>query len=696
MQRKMFKWGAFPFIRISLSLIAGVIVFNSSPWFWNYWEAVLPIFATLAFVISLISENPLIKGIAMLSTIFYLGGALCVVSNDLDAGNHYTRYHRVNGFIGMISSDNTERAKYQRYEVKLKALKSGAVLKPVSGKILLYVKKDSSDEKNYRYGDVVSVGKRFFDVDGPKNPHEFNYRQYLINQDIYAHAFVKANDVELICPNQGNPVLKLAYAIRSAIKKQVSDHIDSPRERAIVYALLLGIKDYLDDETKLAYSSAGAMHVLAVSGLHVGIIFVMLSYIFRKWKAHPIGKFVFASLSIIVIWIYALITGFSPSVTRAVTMFTVIVISSAINRKANIYNSLGMAAFVLVAINPNIIYSVGFQLSFTAVIGIVAVHPRLYRLWKPGFLIMDYAWNVTCVSISAQIATFPLALLYFHQFPTYFLISNLVVIPAATVILATGIFMGILGFVHHGPASIVGQSLEWAVYVVNECIWALQDLPCPVVDRLYFDVPETILVYLIMLFALLGFAQPHFPSLAFGCCLLIMVFGRHHFKSVNQIRQQKIVFYEIDGVTAIDLIRGTDAKLLIDQHDEEQWKSISSKVDPNRLANGLDKAEGTNELFENSPLVYHHDQFDLIEWNGMKIVCLRKVGSHLENSINADVIYFKRPDHVNLAIEASTVILGNGFNRYKARQAEAQLKALGLEVHILSRDGYWSKSTNRY
>ncbi len=690
----MFKWTAFPFIRISIFIILGIVIFDHFPLFWLQWKIILPISIVAIILTTYFTKIPVLKGFLFLMLLFYIGGVLAFLSNDQLSPIHYSKIGQVDGFVGKITSDHTERTNYLRYEMKLKGVIHDSAISPVSGKIFLYIKKDSSVEKAYRYGDLLSISKGYFEVSAPNNPHEFNYREYLEKQDIYAHAFVGPNDVYYLTSHPDNYMLSLAYSIRSGIKSQIEQHIRAPREQAIVSALLVGIKDHLDDETKLAYSSAGAMHVLAVSGLHVGIVFVILSYIFRSWKERPVGRFVFALVSIIIIWMYALVTGFSPSVMRAVTMFTVIIVSSAFNRRANIYNSLGIAAFVLVLLKPYIIYSVGFQLSFVAVIGIVMLQPRIYRLWEPKYKVLDYVWSITCVSIAAQIATFPLTLLYFHQFPTYFLVSNLVVIPAAALMLVTGLLMSLFGVIHAGVGDFIGQLLEWIVFGVNEVIGALQHLPKPIFDWLYFDPLDTLLVYLIFLFGFLGLSRFDFKSLAVSGAVLILIFGWNDFKLLKQSTHKEIVFYEIEDVTAIDLIQGQEAELLIDDFTAENWEVISFQVDPNRLANGLPKAVESRSLLSQSELVYHDENFDLIEWNDLRVMSLHLDGKKLKQSPTAEVIYFKNPKDVTFDIETRLVILGTGFNYYESRDTKSRFEKLGIEVHVLSEDGYWSHKFN--
>ena len=208
------------------------------------------------------------------------------------------------------------------------------------------------------------------------------------------------------------------------------------KQLKVASALLLGYRENLDKELVKSYASAGAMHVLAVSGLHVGILYLLLTRIFsflKKVKKVKNGKFILTILIVSFLWFYAIMTGLSASVMRATTMFSFIVIGNELlNRKTSIYNTLAVSAIILMIINPFIVYQVGFQLSYVAVVGIVYLQPKLNRLFYSRYKLVRGVWAITCVSLAAQIATFPLSLHYFHQFSTYFFISNLIVIPASS------------------------------------------------------------------------------------------------------------------------------------------------------------------------------------------------------------------------------------------------------------------------
>lgn len=685
----MFKWSAFPFIRVSLTLALGILAYDFYPELWNHKEILLAIGAICLVFFWFFRKHRIAYGALILLFITYSGGSLASLNDEPLLPIHYSNYPHIDGFVGTVVSDNTERTNYQRYDLQLHYGRKDSVGIPLTGKIFLYVKK-AENERLLEYGDVVAVSRSYFAIPSPKNPHEFDYRNYLKRQNIFAHAFIGKEDIRKIDYSPPNKVLSFAYKVRGEAHKQLNEYISYERERAILTALLLGIKDHLDNDIKSAYAAAGAMHVLAVSGLHVGIIYYVLLLLFSRLKAKRWGTVPFVLFSVTVIWLYALVTGFSPSVMRAATMFSVIIISDGFRRKANIYNSLGVAACILIVYDPNMIYSVGFQLSFAAVFGIVKLYPRLYRSVDFNNKIADYLWSITCVSIAAQIATFPLTLLYFHQLPTYFLISNLLVIPAATVMLGVGIIMLLVGSIFPVVGKAIGFYFQEAVWFMNEIVAAIQALPHPVYDWLYLDAVDVALIYLFLIFLVIGLSRFSYPNLVLAAIAMIVLFGWLNIKEFNQYKNEKIIFYGVEDATAIDLIDGQNAVLLIDSFSLNKQEVIDYQINPNRLANGLFPADETISLMKGSDLVFHHPAYDLIAWKGKRILLIEDLNGYtFKEPVYADIVYLKKPQYLDMnGIRAQQLILGTEFNYYDIKRAIA---AYGneIEVHSLSQDGFW-------
>jgi competence protein ComEC len=313
-------------------------------------------------------------------------------------------------YLLMITEEPSESAKSIKIvgDVFIQSINKNS--SSTSAKCLIYLAKDSL-AKMLNYGDHLQINTRLSGINPPQNPHEFNYRKYLKNRNINHQAYLNKDAWQIIDHKQANPIKYYALKIRRHFLNTLTDSNLSESEFAVAAAILLGQDEILDDETRQDYAGAGAMHVLCVSGLHVGIIFLAFNLILSFLKKKGTQKMIKTMLLILLIWSYALITGFSPSVLRATVMLSFIIVGEAFGKKGNIYNSIATSAFLLLLINPLMIMEVGFQLSYAAVIGIVSLYPQIKKqLYHPNRII-DKTLSILIVSVAAQLGTFPLAII---------------------------------------------------------------------------------------------------------------------------------------------------------------------------------------------------------------------------------------------------------------------------------------------
>jgi len=334
-------------------------------------------------------------------------------------------------------------------------------------------------------------------------------------------------------------------------------------ELSVGAALLLGYTDKLDADIITAYSNTGALHVLSVSGLHVAIVYMVFSWMLFFLDKYKRGRIIKAILLILFLWFYAALTGLSPSVLRAATMFSFIIVAKTFSRHTNIYNTLAASAFLLLLINPYLIMEVGFQLSYLAVLGIVYIQPKIQAWFEIDNWLLDQIWTITSVSIAAQIATFPLGLQYFHQFPNYFLLSNLIVIPISTLIL----YIGIAVFTF-SPIPFVVKYLAiaftWLIWFLNFSVKWIESLPFSVLQGISISVFETWLLYglTILLFVYTSTRQYKYLMLSLSIGIIILV--SQTLEQYTEYKQKKIMVYNIPKTSAIDFINGKNTVLLTD------------------------------------------------------------------------------------------------------------------------------------
>jgi competence protein ComEC len=456
------------------------------------------------------------------------------------------------------------------------------------GKTLIYIEKNNLS-KQLSYGDVLLIKSKFKPISSNGNPKAFNYKDYLKKSHIYHQSYINSKNWLLI-GNKGNLLYKTTYKTQKYLANLIDASSLKIKNKSIAKALLIGQKDDLDKDTLRSFSSAGAMHVLAVSGLHVGIVMLILMFVLKPIKRLPNGRSFFVVLIVICLWFYAFVTGLSPSVLRSALMFSFVVIGKEIERDTSVFQSILVSAFILMVIDPLVIFKVGFQLSYLAVLGIVYLQPKIYNLIYIKNTVLDYLWKITTVSIAAQLATFPLGLYYFHQFPNFFFISNLIVIPMAGLILSVGI-----AFFIFNKTLLLNTFLEHVldslITIMNYFVEKIEQLPYSIIWGVSITWYETIILYIAISFLVFAFTLKKRILLLYSgftsiLLLSFLLFNHYYYLSLNQL-----IVYNVKNEIAIDVFYGKDnyficsKKLFKDQNSmlyniQHNWFDIRQSEEP--------------------------------------------------------------------------------------------------------------------
>ena len=323
----------------------------------------------------------------------------------------------------------------------------------VSGKALLNVSRDSLN-KVLKVDNIYITSEGFQPIVSTINPYQFNYRSYLEKQYVYKQLYVRPERLFRVSENK-HTIYGYADLVRETINTKLKIYDFEPDVLAIINALILGQRQDLSKDIYDSYTDAGAVHILAVSGLHVALILLLLNFALKPLRRFKYGKEATIIILVVLMWCFAIIAGLSASVTRAVTMFSIIAIGMHLRRPTNIYNTLAISIFVLLLFKPLFLFDVGFQLSYLAVVAIVAIQPRLVKLWQPKNFVLSKVWDYFTVGIAAQFGVVPISLYYFHQFPGLFFVANIIIIPFLGFILGIGILVIILALCNALPKFLV-------------------------------------------------------------------------------------------------------------------------------------------------------------------------------------------------------------------------------------------------
>lgn len=465
-------------------------------------------------------------------------------------------------YVGVVDNLPEERAKTFRVELKIRRGRIDRVgWQPLSGRVIVYV--DKAGQRIPHYGEVwlVSGGPR--PIDPPLNPAEFDYKQYLSNKGIYHQQYLRQYQRQRLAYAPPNPITQLATTVNQWADSVFTQQIGSRAESGIVNAMLLGVRDDIDPDLYKAYSAAGAVHVLSVSGLHVGILFNVLVWMLGFLKKSRRTKANVGVLQLLMLWFYALVTGLSPAVLRSAGMFSVLIVANATGRKASIVNTLGASAFFILLFDPYALFSAGFQLSYVAVAGIGAWQDPVYELITVKNRLLDKLWELTSVALVAQLATFPLGVYYFHQFPTYFLIANPVVMVLVAGLLPLAMFSLAFCWVPYLQL-ITGLLLRWATWLLNESVIRTSQLPGGLWERLWLKTLELVILYGVIVAAMYAWRtrQARYGWLATGMALVLMSFLLSD--ELTRRNQHRLGVHFLPHKTAVSLTAGSRSVLLTD------------------------------------------------------------------------------------------------------------------------------------
>ncbi|MBX2971248.1 MAG: ComEC family competence protein [Cyclobacteriaceae bacterium] len=684
----MFYWTPYTFVRIVFFFIAGIILGIYQPdlvpeqVLWILFASCVAIFIVLVF-----SRTKLNPGFIGLAAVFFAGYSNTLIHTDSRNTDHFLHETSIRQYVAVVAGFEEEKGKSWKVEARVQHIFDGEVWRPVSGKVLWYFSK-ADFPTPFSYGDQLLIQGSPQELNPPSNPGEFDYKRFLTFKKIYHQQFLRKESVHWIANDPPYEIMAYALKARRWAEGVLEKHILSGRERAVASALILGVKDGLDNELVQAYASSGAMHVLAVSGLHVGIIYLILMLFLKPFKKWRYGKWVLAVISIVVLWSYAFVTGLSPSVLRAVTMFSVIALSRPLNYSTNIYNTLAVAAFILLLYEPYLIMSVGFQLSFLAVIGIVYIQPKLAQLWEPNNWLLDKVWQVTCVSFAAQLATFSLGLLYFHQFPVYFLVSNLFVISGAFISLLTGVVLLVVSPVEV-LAAWVGQLLEGILWLLNYLVFTVEQWPVSLINNIYITTTQSWLIVGLVVFMLLLFQYRKFVyTLGISICALLFGIAQwHHYQ--QEVKHEKFVVYSVAGYQAMEWMDRGKSFLFADSALVANADRMRFHIRPNRLISGIDRIH-----FNNHSFVRTIPGGRLFSWKEITFLQLTSPDFSLPDNLEIDYVIISYNSVQSLtmlnSIDYKHIIIDSSNVYYHANRLMKEAEQLQLSAHSVLQHGAFS------
>ncbi len=689
----MFSWTPYALVRVALIFGAGIIL-------GLYFPELLPIqivnssfvilfvgFTTIAYLKWKGRFKYLNVGFVGVIALFLAGYINVYYSTDYHLADHFIHdLERVTQYKVLIAKQSQEKENSWKVEAEVQAVKhENRSWTPRSGKVLLYFSKKNYD-RPFQYGDVLLLSGNPEVLKEPTNPGEFDYKKFLTHRKTYHQHFLREGDAIKIGHETPSNIVAYSIMAREWADRALKENVQGKQEQATASALVLGVTDGLDNDLIGAYAATGSLHVLSVSGLHVGIIYWLILLIFKPLNKTTKGKWILAIFSVLVLWGYAFVTGVSPSVLRAVTMFSFVALARPWGQKTNIYNTLAASAFCLLLYEPYLIMSVGFQLSYLAVIGIVYLQPKLSRLWEPKTWLWDQIWQITCVSIAAQAATVALGLLYFHQFPVYFLFSNLFVIPISFVILVLGIIVVFVSF--FAPvAAALGFLLQWTIWFLNYGVFKMEALPWSLIDNVYITTFQCWLLMgaILCIVFLFELRKTRYLSAAASFLVVFAVFQWIHFS--ENINQKKLIVYNVSGHSAWDVMQNGQVYFFSDSILMNDRDKLRFHIRPNRLRNGVGEIyNGKGQQF-----ITQLNGCRIIVWNSLKILQVEEKNFKIPENLQVDYVLLGSNAIYSTkslrAVKFDKLILDSSNSFYFAERMVKDAQAEGINVHSVQHHG---------
>ncbi|MGQ9846269.1 MAG: ComEC/Rec2 family competence protein [Bacteroidales bacterium] len=710
MQNNYYPFSTVPFIRLIVPFVLGIFFFRLFPY--TQLQSILFV-ALFSIFILLIIIHILIKRTASINSLIIWGIALnfflitigyTLASYNYPSFKHYSSIVKNGLALGKIASNPQLKGKHYKVELEIKAIQHNKQWTLSKGKALVYMAIDEKSSKLNIGDEIVFIPKLNF-ISNKGNPKEFDYQQYLAFHFISQIGFLKSNDWLKISSDNTFSLIRMAERLRNKVLYELKS-LQLPKDvYAIASAITLGYKNDIDAEIKQSYATAGATHILAVSGLHVGIVYLVLQYLLFFLKKNKWQMWLKLILILLSLWTYAFITGLSPSVLRAATMFSFLAIGKQINRQTNIYNILAASAFMLLCTNPFLLFDIGFQLSYIAVIGIVYFQPKIRNWVYLKNKILSFIWDLISVTIAAQLVTTPLSIYYFHQFPSYFLLSGIVLVPITSFV----IYLTLLSLafsIFPAISHIFTTGLKYLVIFMNQFTNFIEHLPFSSIQNIYINEIQLVLLYLLLISVTTFLLSKKIVYLKLNLIIIILFSISMLVHKIIVLNQKSIYVYNIKNCSILNFIDGRQ-NILFAQIPENKKKALDFSVKDHWLSMGL-KAEkfipfdklNSQFLFSNLGLIDNPNLFfkrHFFNFYGYKLLVINDdyfFKNIFKHTIKVDAVILQQKAKVDLKkllkfIHTKQIIIDSSCPQKKIDLWKKMINGTRIPTFIVKEQGAW-------
>jgi competence protein ComEC len=684
-------WKKAPFIRLLLPLIAGILL----QW---YFEISLPVIVTALILFSVIFiffsilpiawrfKTQALLGLAIQLLIATAAAWLAWQQDVRHHRNWYGNHYKEGNYLVVrIDEPLVEKNKSFKADGYVETVVQDGKAVAAAGKLLMYFSKDTV-QTNLKYGDRIILHKTLQPIKNSGNPGAFNYQRYAAFQDIFYNVFLKDKDWVLLNGSSKHWFKEFIFSAREYVLGVLQKSIGTDKDKlGIAEALLIGYTNDLDKDLVQAYSNTGVVHIIAISGMHLALIYILLVWFFEKIPGIKKSKWLQLIFILASLWLFSILTGASPSVLRAAVMFSFIAVGKNLSKQTSIYNSLAASAFVLLCYNPYYLWAVGFQLSYLAVLSIVIFQKPIYNCIYIKNKWLVKVWQLMAVSIAAQLLTFPVCIYYFHQFPNLFLISNMIAVPLSGIILYAEIGLIALSWVPF-VGTYAGKLVVALVGLMNKIILWLNDLSFAVWDNLSATVLSTWLLYTVVagFGAWLILKNKKYFKIALAMLLLFVL--QNIYSRWQTGKQQKIIVYNVPRYKAIDFIKGNRFQFVGDSILLQDGLLQNFHLKPGRIAQQVyTRTDSLSQVF-NQGMFY--------QFNKKKVLVADKQFNFLptDQTIQLDLIIISKNPKISIdklteIFNCKLFVFDASNPAWKIEKWKQECKSLHLDYYSIPENG---------
>lgn len=558
-----------PFVKFLLPLVAGIL---SSTWIHDrHWilSDDLSFFlggTLVACLVGLVlsTQKRYLTNSLIFGSVFCLG----MLSATLKGETFREQLTQVEGrvydvYLLEIRSLGEKRKTTVRYDAQVKSLRVEGTWQRTDARVVLSL----ADQNQFLEPGtrIVVQGRPLQRPAPPRNPDEFDYQKYLERKGVAWTVYLPEGTFAVVPAVAPTGLGTWPLRFSAWADAELRTTLKTPSSYGLVKAMVLARRDDLNADLLNSYIQSGAVHVLAVSGLHVGILFLLLSKILGGLRKKWLGRWGYLGLIFLFLTFYALITGLSPSVLRASLMCFTFALSQTFSRRHDGVNTLAISAFIILLFDPMALFAVGFQLSYAAVLGILLFYPLFKDSADSKYRAVEWLGQITLVSLAAQVFTIPLSIYYFHQFPTYFLLVNPVVIGLTPILIYSTLAILSVSWIGFLPLTkLLAYCTDGVAQGMNGIVELPKRLPQYLLEKLNFDFIEVGMLFLIMLFLyqLLKKRDSTYLRPVFLSCLLFFTYAMA--QTINEFTTPGTLFHYVPKHTVLSITKGQKAYIVSD------------------------------------------------------------------------------------------------------------------------------------